>query len=112
MAMAATMGTATFGSCRAETNVASPSGKLCTAMASAVSTPMRINFCGRGAPSRSLSTSRASWGFSSEGISLSITAMSSMPPKNAATVAQAPPRAPSPAVSDSCAVASISTMET
>lgn len=45
-------------------------------------------------------------------MSLSITAMTSMPPKKAPTVAQLPGRSPSWAVSARCALKKISIMET
>ena len=45
MAIATATGTAMDGCCSAEIKVAIPSGKLCTAMASAVNTPTRISLC-------------------------------------------------------------------
>lgn len=72
---------------------------------------MRISFRAGGAAS-SCSTSFTSWGFFSAGISLSIMAMNSMPPKKAATVAQLPGRCPSWAVRADWALAKISIMET
>ena len=111
MATATTMGMAMEGDWRAETKVANPSGKLWMAMARAVNTPMRISFRAGGAAS-SCSTSFTSWGFFSAGISLSIMAMNSMPPKKAATVAQLPGRCPSWAVRADWALAKISIMET
>lgn len=106
--MAATMGMARPGSCRADTKVARPSGKLWMAMARAVNTPMRSNRAVGAGEASMASASFTSWGFSAEGISLSMMAMSSMPPKNAPTVAQLPARVPNWAASEAWALERIS----
>ena len=108
MAMATTMGMAMLGSCRAETKVASPSGKLWMAMARAVITPMRISLV---VWPVSASKDLTSWGFSSEGMHLSMRAIRSIPPKKAMTVLQLPHFSPSSAWSASWAW-EISIMET
>ena len=111
MAMAATMGMATLGDWRAETKVASPSGKLWMAMARAVSTPTRMRLPAW-RPSSASSMRLTSCGFSAEGMSLSMMAMTSMPPKKPATVIQLPRRRPSWAVRASLAWKKSSTRET
>ena len=80
------------------------------AMAAAVKTPVRMSFAleVRSSPSTSL----GSWGFSSDGTILSMTAMTSIPAKNAAAAAQPLPSAPSGAASMPRAAGKISTMDT
>ncbi len=112
MAMATAMAIPSPGSSRAATKVARPSGKLCIAMASAVKRPMRISFCSPAFFSSISSTFVISCGFSNDGMSLSMMAMRSMPPKNAAVVSQNPPEGPYSATSSALALGKISTKET
>ena len=81
------------------------------AMARAVSSPTRMRppVC---RPSSASSMRLTSWGFSAEGMSLSMTAMISMPPKKPATVSQLPSRSPNWAVRASLAWKKSSTRET
>ena len=92
------------------TETAMPSGMLCSAMASAVNSPMRSSRAGGGSSMASIRLT--SWGFSPSGIRRSMRAMTSMPPKNAAAAAQPPLRAPSWAVRVARASSRISTSET
>ena len=73
---------------------------------------MRISRPAGGAPSPAASMSFTSWGFSAEGMSLSIAPITSMPPKKAAAAARLPGKAPMAAISSSRALKRISVMET
>ena len=111
IAMAATMGTATMGSSSAAMNVAKPSGKLCKASATAVSTPAFIILRLRASPAEPV-TVDGSCGLISSGTNRSMTAMSATPPKKAATAAHGPTPPPQAAERSATPLGKISTKET
>jgi len=80
------------GSLTAAVKVAIPSGKLCIAIAKAVNKPVfkRFDLSDEVLSSPKSSTFFTSWGFSPEGINLSITAIKKIPTKNEPTVSHSP----------------------
>ena len=111
MAMARATGMATEGSFRPAMNVAKPSGKLWMAIATAVMVPARISRR-RSSEASGSSTEWGSCGLMALGTSRSITPITSIPPKNAATAHQPAGPAPTSSPIDSTALGRISTRET
>ena len=111
MAIATAIATPSAMLSTADVKVAIPSGKLWMPMANAVIMPMRISLGLRGCLSIS-STIWASWGFSNEGTSRSMTPMSRMPAKKLTTVTIIPVCAPHSSERVVCACWNNSTNET
>ena len=103
------MGIPSCGSSSAEMKVAKPSGKLCSATAAAVISPVRASVWLRAASA--CGRRSASCGFTFSGTSRSMMPVNTMPPKKAATDTQAPRSLPKCAASRWFACGSISTME-